>query len=337
MPPSWERDAFRCEQERFVPPNLFLLNRAFCTGLLFSCGSRSEKTPVAFAYISSYLSKNNEKICRIERLTYLACDEEAQLQILREIIEIATQIYGKISIFETEVFLDVNSPIFFPSSLFILGSCNKNECVRSYQNFGFELAKMKYCYELDLHSIDLYEHPNGRARPIKPDEWPDYWTLWGNTEYCADTTYLFKTKANTRFDQLLPFFSDPSYTIMYEEFASFLDRITTTPSAQGFVQWAPNIYGSFLSGSKFELRQLNSLNLNEAKIFKMSLKSRVGFQPADSYGNMVDLTLPIMKSKGVEKCQVGNFEESHPAMVHLKRKFHGKCVHAVAVLRKRVG
>jgi hypothetical protein len=336
MPPPWERDAFKHELESYAPPHLFLLNRAFCTGLLFFSGSRSEKIPLAFVYISSYLNKNKEKICRIERLSYLECNKEVQLQILEEILKIATHIYGKINIFETEVFLDINSPIFFPSSLFILGSCNKKEDVKLYQDFDFELVQKKYCYEIDLHSNTVHKIPNRRTRPIKPDEWSNYWAIWGMTKYCLDTSYLFKMKMKTGFGNLIQFFSDPSYTMMYEEFGSFFDRIAGIPSVEGFVQWAPNIYRSFLSGNKFNLRQLDSSCLNEARIFKLGLKSRDGSEPSDSYGNMLELTLPILKSKGVRKCQLGNFEESHPAMVHLKKKLAGKCVQAVGILQKRL-
>lgn len=335
FPPAWEREAYNHEPERFVPPHLFLLNRAFCTGLLFFNRNEIKKSPIAFAYISLYLNKNGEKICRIERLTYLNTSKENKIEVLEEIFKIATIIYGKIDIFETEIFIDVNSPIFFPSTLFILGSCNKKEVINLYLDLEFELIKIKSCYEIDMNLINIDKVSNARIRSIRREEWSKYWTLWGTSEDCLDTSYLIKKKIETSFGDLVPPLSEPFYVIMYKDFSSFLDQIMDTPTSQGFIQWAPNIYKLLIQNNKINLENLELSSLDESKIFKFILKFRDNLKSNNSYGNMLDLTLSFLKSQGIKKCQIGNFEESHPAIIHLKKKYSTKCAYTVGTLHKR--
>ncbi|MEM2126692.1 MAG: hypothetical protein QXH67_00520 [Candidatus Bathyarchaeia archaeon] len=336
FPPVWEKETYNHEPERFVPPHLFLLNRAFCTGLLFFNRNEIKKIPIAFSYISSYLNKYGEKICRIERLTYLNSSRENKIEILEEILKIATLIYGKIDIFEAEVFIDVNSSIFFPSSLFILGSCNKKEVLNLYLELEFELTRIKYCYEIDINSININKVPNARIHSISSEEWPKYWTLWGMSDECPDTSYLLKKEFKIRFGDLVPPLSEPSYVIMYKDFGSFFDHIMDTPTSQGFVQWAPNIYKLLLHNNKMNLEKIDLSYLDEAKIFKFNLMSRDYSKLNNSYGNIIDLTLSFLKSKRIKKCQIGNFEESHPAIIYLKKKYPTKCSYTIGTLQKRI-
>jgi hypothetical protein len=336
FPPAWEKNTYDSESERFVPPYLFLINRAYFTGLLFFNGNTKRKKSFAFAYISLYFNKNGERVCRIDRLTFLNNIKEDKIKILNEIIKIAKQIYGKIDIFEAEIFIDVNSSIFFPSTLFILGSCNKKEVLNLYRDMDFELIKTKCCYEIDLNSVNICKVPNAQINMIKPEEWSNYWNLWGMTDDCSNTSYILKANIGASYGDLFPFLSNPSYILMYKQFGSIFGGILNIPICQGFVQWAPNIHKFLLQNNKINLEKINHSYFKEAKIFKISLKVKDDYNSANLYGNMIDLSLSFLKSKGIIKCQVGNFEQSHPVLVHIKKKYSGKCAYTVGIFQKRI-
>ena len=99
----------------------------------------------------------------------------------------------------------------------------------------------------------------------------------------------------------------------------------------GFVHWAHNIYrlGS-LDRSSLSRNVEELSNLNEAKIFKFYIKSKL-----DLYGDILASTLSTLHAKGIAKCQIGNFQENHPLISSLESRFAGKHVHTITTLQKR--
>ncbi len=157
---------------------------------------RYDKAPVLGFYCFPFVRKRRwikQIILRVVRPLSFSLTEDLTKdeynQFFQEINELGRRTGAHL--IEAELYREIRSRIFFPSTDCIVNTYNDPSWVNLFENAGFKTRQSDLCYQVDLNNFRKEDDPEIRVRILCLDSdkdkkaYYDLWTLGGGCPYAA--------------------------------------------------------------------------------------------------------------------------------------------------------
>jgi hypothetical protein len=315
----------------------------------FSLCYKSDRIPIASFFCFPYILKRGwraERVLRITRPLLIPMGDDLQKEVLKCLMQEIGEI-GKragVHIIEAELYAEIKSRIFFPSTNCAVNTYNPPEWIGFFENAGFICSERCNCFELELDNFSQWDTGGVSVRKCNLNDDEDkklyyrLWTLSGECPYAlADLGFWYPNV----FGWPRLWYSETPRLLNREDYILFAER---KREPLGFIHWWPNLYPLLIrDGWNAIYRNDNSFDqsldrMEEGKIFKVIVGRKVGEGKKMVRRALMSEAIKIMKEKfGFKKCQITNVpEEREDIRSHICEK-GGQKVHEVCLMRRRSG
>lgn len=308
---------------------------------------REDKSPVVGFYAFPYVHKlrwRRERILRVTRPLLFsrseALKEDAFSRFIQEIMELGRRTASHQ--IEIELYAEIRSRIFFPSTNCAVNTYNALEWVDLFEKAGFVCSQKSLCYEMDLQRVREEKDGDILIRPCRTNEDRDrklYYDLWVRSGECPyDLAHSGFWYVNA-FGWPRLWYSETAYILNRDDFILFAEKDC---EALGIIHWWPNLFQLFRDGGRKAIILPEALanealsKIEEGKIFKIVVSHRAGKYRDRIERSLISEAMRIMKEKYLFRtCQVGNVSPEKDFLVDYLRNLGGEKVHEVRYMRKR--
>jgi hypothetical protein len=333
------------EEDRFYLPSEGVLPSSIQGFALCRAGDR---TPVIGFHSFPYVYKRGwrrERILRVTRpLPFSRTDlptEKALVRFMQEIIELGRRTDAHQ--IEIEMYREIRSRIFFPSTNCAVHTYNQPEWVGLFEKAGFACRRKTLCFEMGLRSLVEEKDRDVLIRPCRPGAEEDrkgYYETWirgGECPYDLARTDFWYVNA---FGWPRLWYTETPSVLTREDYILFAER---DGEILGMIHWWPNVYPLLREkGRKAvflpEPRASEALSaIREGKIFKIAVSDRAGKSRDRIVRSLIEESMRLMKHKHhLETCQIGNIPSENELLIEHLCKIGAKLVHEVWLQQKRV-
>jgi len=223
---------------------------------------------LVYLFYFQYLSKELKRTIRLARPVATQQPKWKQLHAFSSLISyiLKSEITDPIDDIEVEIYENIWSRIFFPSSSCVIDQCNTEACIDIFQKLGFSPIRESYCY--DVSDMDS----------IFPDE-------------KIDLKFRIRKFNNSKNDrlQIAQYSEIPEVPLIHDLWISDISNIFDSDDFIVFIevqnkiaawgQWFPNYYKAVEKNQNslfIEKSELNELiaSIGEAKISKFFIDDR---------------------------------------------------------------
>ncbi len=313
----------------------------------FSLCYKNDRVPIASFYCFPYVRKTGwrtERVLRVTRPLLIPSSEEVGKEALESLMQEIDEI-GKragVHVIEAEVYKEIRSRIFFPSTNCAVNTYNLPEWIGFFENSGFVRSKRRFCFELDLEKFSGQDDEGVSVRKWNPHDDEEkrlYYGLWASSGECpyalADLGFWYPNV----FGWPRLWYSETPRLLNRGDYILFAER---KGEPLGFIHWWPNLYPLLIrDGWKAIYENGNSFDqsldrIGEGKIFKIIVGKQVREEKEMVRRVLISEAIKIMKEKfAFKKCQIGNVpEEREDTSSHIYEK-GGQKVHEVCLMRKK--
>ena len=284
------------------------------------------------------------KLLRVTRLLLLPDkkreDEKLIFHMIKELEDLGRR--ARVNAIEVEVYTQINSRIFFPSTSCAVNTYNTLEWQQILENKGYTLHKATQCYEMevdDLVNEHLFEEI--RVRKYRSEDEEDrqrYYKLWSSSDNCpydfGHTGFWYQNV----FGWPRVWYSEYPHLLNKDDYILFAEK---NGEALGFLHWWPNIYPLLVKGGRKALYlsreevQQKLEQIDEAKIFKIAVNRKAKKDRDVIEKALICKAVELMKEKfGIRKCQIGNIPHERTQLTSHITGQGGQLVHDVSLMRK---
>ena len=308
---------------------------------------QEDKTPVIGFYCFPYVRKRRwrkEKILRITRpLSFsrsAGLPEDAFNRFIQEVMDLGRRTAAHQ--IEIELYKEIRSEIFFPSTNCAINTYNAPEWVDLCEKAGFACSQKTLCFEMDLNHFQEGKDGEVLVRPYRSDGDRDrklYYDLWSRSGECPyDLAHSGFWYANAfRWPRL--WYSETAYILNREEYILFAEK---DGEAMGMIHWWPNIFPLLREGGRKAIFLQEAL-VNEAlnrirggKIFKIVVSDRAGKYRGRVERSLINEAMRTMKEKFQFRiCQVGNVLPEKEILTDHLGRLGGEKIHEIWYMRKK--
>jgi len=316
----------------------------------FCLCDKESKIPIASFYCFPYVAKGRwikDRILRITRPLILKSHEKLNTDVvttlLQEIYEIGKR--AGVNIIEAEIYEEINSKIFFPSTSCAVNTYNTLEWIKTFESFGFVRSKTMQCFELNLDELNEYKDPylsKINIRKYQSNDEEDkklYLNLWSQSKDCPYNLVNNGFWYTNVFEWPRIFYSEISHILNKDDYILFAEK---NGEVVGFIHWWPNLYPLLIEGGRkaiFGTEDLinNSLaKIDEGKVFKIIVSKKAKNDKDLIEKSLINEAAKIMKNKfKFKRCQIGNISEEKQSMLSFIQENGGKKVHEYWVIRNK--
>jgi hypothetical protein len=283
-----------------------------------------------------------EKVLRITRPLLIPSNKEIRKEALESLMQEIDEIGRRagVHVIEAEVYKEIRSRIFFPSTNCAVNTYNLPEWIGFFENSGFVRKKRTFCFELDLEKFSGRDDGTVSVREWNPHDDREkrlYYGLWASSGECpyalADSGFWYTNV----FGWPRLWYSETTRLLNRGDYILFAER---KGEPLGFIHWWPNLYLLLAEGGWKAIfpndtsdEPLNKIE--EGKIFRIVVGKK-----AQKDREMVEQVLfseaiRIMREKfKLKKCQIGNIPEEREDMASYIYEGGGQKVHEVCLMRK---
>jgi len=304
------------------------------------------KIPVGSFSCFPYVEKKkwtNTKLLRVSSPIILEegrISNEVLYVLMNEIFLIARR--ARVMSVEFEIYGDIQSDIFFPSTDTVMNVYNSTEWVKYLQYYKLKIHSRKSCFELDLSKFKYQESFNNGVKirniHLKNEEdqkcYFDIWVESGLFPYAFRKTELWYPNV---FGWPRLWYEELPYVLCNEDYILFAEIDGETV---GFIHWWPNIYPIVRSkGIKSvyttfpETDQLLD-KINEGKIFRIAVSPKAKIPKEKIEQELIRASIKRMKEKyQFKKCQIGNIPDYNTNITMQLQEMGAKKVHQILYMR----
>jgi len=244
---------------------------------------------------------------------------------------------------EIELYKEIRSEIFFPSTNCAVNTYNAPEWVDLFKKSGFACSKKTICLEMDLNRFQEGNESKVLVRPYRSDGERDrklYYDLWSRSGECpydlANSGFWY---ANA-FGWPRLWYSETAYILNRDEYILFAER---DGRAIGMIHWWPNIFPHLRDGGRKAIFLQEALvndapnPIRDGKIFKIIVSDRAGKYRDHVERSLIGEAMRLMKEKfQFRTCQVGNVLPENEVLIEHLCRLGGEKVHEIWYLCKKV-
>lgn len=243
---------------------------------------------------------------------------------------------------EAEVYHEIKSRIFFPSTTCAVNTYNTLEWQQIFEDKKFAVHEATQCFEVNVDDFaDEDRLEEITVRKYRPEDGQDqerYYTLWTLSDDCPyDLSHSGFWYRNV-FGWPRAWYSEFSHFLNREDYILFAEK---KGEALGFIHWFPNMYPLLIKGgrkalyvSREEVKK-NLEQIDEAKIFKIVVNRKAKKDRDIIERALIVKAIELMKETfGIRKCQIGNVSRGRTQLQSFIREKGGRPVHEVSLMRK---
>ncbi|MBU7022443.1 MAG: hypothetical protein HXS41_15440 [Theionarchaea archaeon] len=229
-------------------------------------------------------------------------------------------------ILEANIFSEIQSPLFFPTTLSKEGSYIPPQYTPLFEEEGFTPVKTQYCYTLHPAPTPIpnpHPHPHQPSLHMRPMNITDekdrsiYASIWNKSTYNMFQTFDISTF-------FLHSWTIPTNLLMIQDSILFAEE---NGKVKGIIEWKPNLHTLIQKDpQKYfapEESARSTLNLiDEAKICKcVTVNDR-----EDILEQMITQTLTLLTTTyHMKTCQIGNIDRDDTLLRGIIEKMGERC------------
>jgi hypothetical protein len=304
--------------------------------------------PVVSFHCFPYILKRGwkaERVLRITRPLLIPSGEGVQKEALKSLMQEIGEI-GKragVHVIEAELYGEIKSRIFFPSTNCAVNTYNSPEWIRFFENAGFACSKRSYCFELELDNFSQWDAGGVFVRKCNLNDDEDkklynkLWAVSGECPYALTDSGFWYSNV---FGWPRLWYSEIANILNREDYILFAEK---EGEVMGFIHWWPNLYPLLKEAGRKAILVGGSLvddtldRIEEGKIFKIIVSKK-----AVKYRDLIEKALineamKLMKEKfNFKRCQIGNIPREKENLSSYIYKNSGKKVHEIWLMRKKI-
>jgi len=335
------------DEKNTTNPQYLLSESIFSSNVQSFCICYQDtKIPVGAFSCFPYIERKkwtNTKLLRVSSPVILEegrISNEILYVLMNEIFLLARR--ARVVSVEFEIYSDILSDIFFPSTNTIINVYNSTEWVKYLQYYKLKIHSRKSCFEIKLSEFNFNKSiTNGvTIRKIRMEDENDqklYYDIWTESSlfpYAFRETELWFPNV---FGWPRLWYDELPYILRSKDYILFAE---VDGKAAGFIHWWPNIYPLVKSNGVHSiyatLPETEKLfaQIKEGKIFRIAVSPKAPLPKKEVEGILLQAAMKTMKEQyQMEKCQVGNIPEHDVNLTAALQEMGGRPVHQILYMR----
>ncbi|HPJ93949.1 MAG TPA: hypothetical protein PLU81_06075 [Deltaproteobacteria bacterium] len=336
---AYKRDPYYLPLELPLPSSI----QGFCV-----CDAET-RAPAASFYCFPYVTTSRWrkiKLLRVTRLMLLPKEERKAEKLISHLIKEIVDLGWRAGVhaIEAEVYAQINSRIFFPSTSCAVNTYNTLDWKQILEHNGFTLHRTTNCFEMNVDDLVMEHLVEGiRVREYRSEDEEDmrrYYKVWASSDDCLYDFGHYGFWYQNVFGWPRVWYSEYPHLLNKDEYILFAERNGETV---GFIHWWPNIYPLLIKEGRKALylsreevvKKLEQID--EAKIFKIAVSRKAKKDRDVIEKALICNAAELMKEKfGIRKCQIGNIPRERTYLKSYIDSQGGQLVHDVCLMRKAI-